>query len=122
MKRVLLDQGLAPHAATILCERGFDAIHVAEIGLDRAEDVLILEKARQDGRVCITLDHDFHAHLALTGQSGPSVLFLRAQGLDARNQANLVQAVLEQCADLLGDGAAISTDGDKIRIRRLPLR
>ena len=79
MNRVLLDQGLAPYAAQILCERGFDAVHVSDIGLDRAEDALILERARQDARVCITMDHDFHAHLALAGQSGPSVLFLRAQ-------------------------------------------
>ena len=39
MTAVLLDQGLAPNAAAILRERGVDAIHVLEIGLDRSEDV-----------------------------------------------------------------------------------
>lgn len=78
--------------------------------------------AHGDARVCITLDHDFHAHLALARQSGPSVLLLRVQGLDARSQADLIQTILEQCADLLREGAAISADRDTIRIRRLPLR
>jgi predicted nuclease of predicted toxin-antitoxin system len=68
MKRILLDQGLAPHAATILCEHGFDAVHVSAIGMAQAEDAEILEFARSDSRVCVTLDHDFHAHLASAGQ------------------------------------------------------
>lgn len=71
MKRILLDQGLAPHAAAILRGQGFDAVHVSEIGMDRAEDTDILELARRDSRACVTLDHDFHAHLATTGQDVP---------------------------------------------------
>jgi len=31
VKRILRDQGLAPHAAVILRGAGFDAVHVAEI-------------------------------------------------------------------------------------------
>jgi predicted nuclease of predicted toxin-antitoxin system len=34
----------------------------------QAEDAEILEFARSDSRVCVTLDHDFHAHLASAGQ------------------------------------------------------
>jgi hypothetical protein len=45
-------------------EDGYDAVHVSEIGMERADDAVILEKARSDERVCITLDHDFHVHLA----------------------------------------------------------
>ena len=52
MKRLLLDQGLAPRAATILCQYGFEAIHVVEIGMEQAEDLLILERARNDESVC----------------------------------------------------------------------
>jgi predicted nuclease of predicted toxin-antitoxin system len=39
--------------------------------MDRAEDADILEFARRDSRVCVTLDHDFHAHLATTGKDAP---------------------------------------------------
>jgi predicted nuclease of predicted toxin-antitoxin system len=66
MRRILLDQGLAPHAAAILRQHGLDAVHVSEIGMARAEDIQILDRARNDESVCVTLDHDFHAHLAVT--------------------------------------------------------
>ena len=46
MKRILLDQGLAPRAATILRQHGWDAVHVSEIGMAQAEDIQILERAR----------------------------------------------------------------------------
>jgi hypothetical protein len=41
MKSVLLDQGLAPYAATILRQHGVDAVHVSEIGMEQAEDIQI---------------------------------------------------------------------------------
>lgn len=40
MKRILLDQGLS--AAMLLRMEGWDAIHVMDTGLDRAEDAQIL--------------------------------------------------------------------------------
>ena len=85
MTRVLLDQGLAPGAAAILRGSGWDAVHVYEIGLHTAEDSEILDSARTEDRICVTLDHDFHAHLALTRSGGPSVILLRVQGQDARD-------------------------------------
>jgi predicted nuclease of predicted toxin-antitoxin system len=122
MKRLLLDQGLAPRAATILCEQGFEATHVAEIGMEQAEDSLILERARNDESVCVTLDHDFHTHLAIAGHGRPSVVLLRVEGLDAQDQADLIRSVCTQCETALSEGAAISADRHSIRVRRLPLR
>jgi len=121
MNGLLLDQGLAPLAAEILRRNGFDAIHVSEIGMERADDVEILDRARQDGRVCITLDHDFHRHLAIAGQGRPSVVLLRVQGLNAQDQADLIGRVCSQCENALTEGAAVSADHETIRIRRLPL-
>ena len=122
MKRILLDQGLAPRAAAILRRHGFDAVHVSELGMEKAEDIQILERARTDERVCVTLDHDFHAHLAATGQGRPSVVLLRVQGLDAQGQADLIRSVYIQCENAISEGAAVSADRENVRIRRLPLR
>ena len=91
MKRILLDQGLAPRTEAILRRNGFDAVHVTEIGMEQAEDIQIMEKARIDERACVTLDHDFHAHLAMTGHGRPSVVLLRVQGLDAQGQADQIE-------------------------------
>ena len=122
MKRVVPDQGLSPRTAEILNSAGWDAIHVADAGLNRSEDVEILEFARREGRVCITLDHDFHAHLAMARESGPSVVLLRIEGLNAQGQAGVIQAVWERCSEPIAAGAAVSTDGSSIRVRKLPLR
>ncbi len=122
MTRLLLDQGLAPKAAANLRQLGFDAVHVSEVGMEKSQDQLILDRARQEDRVCITLDHDFHAHLAEASHGRPSVVLLRVQGLDADGQADLIQLVCVQCADALSGGAAVSADRTHIRVRRLPLK
>ncbi len=122
MRRVLLDQGLAPRAASLLRQDGWDALHVSEIGLARASDEEILETARSGGRVCITLDHDFHANLALTRADQPSVLLLRLEKMDAPRQAALIKSVWGACEADIERGAAISADGETVRVRQLPLR
>ena len=65
MNRVLLDQGLAPRTVALLRSDGWEALHVSEAGLERADDADILDFGRQHSMACITLDHDFHAYLAL---------------------------------------------------------
>jgi predicted nuclease of predicted toxin-antitoxin system len=122
MKAVLLDQGLAPRAAAILRQGGNDALHVSEIGMAESEDTQILEAARTSNRICVTLDHDFHTHLALAGDGLPSVILLRVEGLSAEAQARLIESICVQCEAALTQGAAISADGQSVRIRRLPLK
>jgi predicted nuclease of predicted toxin-antitoxin system len=122
MIALLLDQGLAPGAAVILREHGFDAVHVMEIGLERSADSDILATARLQNRTCVTLDHDFHAHLALAGEGRPSVILLRVEGLATAEQADLIGSICLACDAVLAEGAAISADGRSLRVRRLPLR
>lgn len=115
MIRVLLDQGLAPQTAALLRLAGWDALHASEAGLGRAEDSEILDFAQGEGRTCITLDHDFHLHLALSRAGKPSVIFLRVQGLTANGEAQLIRSVYEACADAIAEGAAVSADQTSIR-------
>lgn len=122
MRRLLLDQGLAPLAAAILREREFDAIHVSEIGMERADDVAILVRAASEQRVCVTLDHDFHTHLAMMGRGNPSVILLRDQTINAQGQADLIQLIYDLCETALQTGAAVSANRSTIRVRPLPLK
>jgi predicted nuclease of predicted toxin-antitoxin system len=120
--RVLLDQGLAPNTAVLLRSEGWDAIHVGEAGMSQAADEEILRFARQHNRTCVTLDHDFHTHLALNRHHGPSVVLIRAEGLDSVQQADLIRRVWSICAEDIDTGAAVSVDRHAVRIRRLPLK
>lgn len=121
MKRVLLDQGLSPLTAELLRQEGWDAVHVREIGLAQATDPQILERSRNENRVCVTFDMDFHAHLALTSATAPSVVLLRFEGLKGAGLKDLLVAVWERVEDELTAGAAVTVSKHAIRVRRLPM-
>jgi predicted nuclease of predicted toxin-antitoxin system len=72
--KLLLDQGTPRSAASLLRRAGFEAVHTAEIGMAEAEDGEILARALAENRVAVTLDADFHSHLALSQASKPSVI------------------------------------------------
>ncbi len=92
--RLLLDQGLPRSAARFLRDAGIDTVHVGEIGYFTADDATILQKGRDDGRTVVTLDADFHALLAISRATCPSVIRLRIEGLYGEAAAHLIQAVL----------------------------
>ena len=68
---------------------------------------------------CVTLDHDFHSHLATSFADSPSVVFLRIEGLSAALQAELIQRVWEVCGEAIEAGAAVSCNGTSIRLKKL---
>ena len=120
--RLLLDQGLPRSSAQLLQALGLDAIHAGECGLARTCDAAILEFARKEDRVVVTLDADFHAMLALSGASRPSVVRIRIQGLRAKGLTDVLKKILDSCEKELAQGAAISVSADQIRVRHLPIR
>lgn len=119
--KLLLDQGLPRSAAGRLGDRGLDADHVGDRGMGRATDRAILELARRESRAVVTLDADFHAMLALEHASSPSVVRLRVQGLRAEETADLVARIVHSCSDDLNAGAVVTSDGVRVRVRRLPI-
>ena len=121
MKRLLLDQGLPRSTAALLRQVGWDVIHVSEIGLSRADDVDILLRPRADMRVCVTLDADFHSHLAISGEANPSVIRIRKEGIDATALAALLQGIWPGIEEGLSGGAMVTVTERSVRVRRLPI-
>jgi predicted nuclease of predicted toxin-antitoxin system len=81
--RLVLDQGVPRDAAERLRDLGYECEHAGEVGMSKAADCDILARALEKRAIVITLDADFHAILAVSGASGPSVIRLRIQGLRA---------------------------------------
>jgi predicted nuclease of predicted toxin-antitoxin system len=81
-----------------------------------------MDYARENQLACVTLDHDFHLHLAQAAARGPSVVLLRVEGLTAPQQAELILWIWETCNAEIASGAAVSADRFTIRLRKLPLR
>jgi predicted nuclease of predicted toxin-antitoxin system len=119
--KLLLDQGLPRSAATLLSEAGIDTVHVAEIGLSAADDTDILQRARDDERVVVTLDADFHTLLALSVATSPSVIRIRIERLRAQALTNLILTVIGELAEDLEQGVVVTVEPSRVRMRRLPL-
>jgi len=121
LKGILLDQGLPRTAVKILKEKGWDVLHTGDIGLSRASDNEILEYARAEKRVIVTLDADFHAILAVANESEPSVVRIRQEGLKGPALADLIENIWPSIIEQLKSGAIVSVTEKFIRIKTIPL-
>jgi predicted nuclease of predicted toxin-antitoxin system len=119
--KLLLDQGLPRTAVRLLREAGVETIHVGDIGYATADDADIIEFAWQGGFVIVTLDADFHALLALSGATGPSVIRIRMEGLHSEALTSLLRTILQLWGKELESGAVVTAQEERLRIRRLPL-
>jgi predicted nuclease of predicted toxin-antitoxin system len=119
--RWLLDQGLPRSTATLLNEASQDALHVGDIGMAEAHDSSILRHAEEEDRIIVTLDADFHALLALSGSSRPSVIRIREEGLKGPAVAALLLRIARQFKAELESGCMMTFHSGKIRLRALPL-
>ena len=121
MISILLDQGLPRSAASLLRDEGWDVLHTGDIGLSRSTDRQILEFARNEQRVIITLDSDFHTILALTNASTPSVIRIRLEGLRGPDLALLIKRISPRVELQVKKGAMVTVTESGIRIRNIPV-
>ena len=121
MISILLDQGLPRSAASLLRDEGWDVLHTGDIGLSRSTDRQILEFARNEQRVIITLDSDFHTILALTNASTPSVIRIRLEGLRGPDLALLIKRIWSRVEPQVKKGAMVTVTESGIRIRNIPV-
>ena len=108
MIRLLLDQGLPRSTGKLLSDAAWDVVHVGDIGLSHAADQRILDYARRENRICVTLDADFHALLATADAAKPSVIRIRKEGLNAKAIAELLQKILPRVEHSATAGAMIT--------------
>ena len=120
--KILIDVNLPPAWVEELRAGGFDAVHWTSVGPPMASDIELLAFARSRGYVVFTHDLDFGRLLALTRDSGPSVLQVRTQNVLPDAIGALGTAVLQECHGALLEGALVSVDERTARVRVLPIR
>ncbi|HEY3088426.1 MAG TPA: DUF5615 family PIN-like protein [Jatrophihabitantaceae bacterium] len=120
--RFLLDNNLSPKLAEFLRAAGHDVVHVRDIGLGSATDIVVIDEARAQGRVLISADTDFGTLLARTHAITPSFLLVRrASGRRASEQAAIILSNLDTVRADLDAGAIVVLGEATLRIRRLPI-
>jgi predicted nuclease of predicted toxin-antitoxin system len=120
--RFLVDMALAPRVAAWLVDHGHDAVHASSVGLDRAPDSDIIDRARTDDRVIVTADLDYPRLLVLARADRPGlILFRGGQHTDAQVIERLARTIETVSADELQTSLVV-VEAWRIRRRRLPIQ
>ena len=114
----LLDQGLPRSTVQHLQGMGWPSAHVGSLGLAAATDETILNAGRDRGAIVVTLEADFHALLARSKATAPSVIRIRIQGLKGDRVARVIQQVVQAVEGDLLAGAAVTVTERRLALRR----
>jgi predicted nuclease of predicted toxin-antitoxin system len=119
--KLLVDMNLSPRWVNLLAAAGIEAEHWSEIGAANAPDSEIMAFARANGYVVLTHDLDFSAILAATQGDKPSVVQIRSEDLSPDVIGRPVIDALRQMTLELEEGALLTVDPKRTRLRVLPL-
>ena len=106
----------------MLIDAGIEAAHWSTLGANNAPDSLIMSYAHANDYVVLTHDLDFSAILAATHGEKPSVVQIRADDVSPDVIGKQVILALRQMASELEEGALLTVDPNRTRLRVLPLR
>ena len=119
--KLLVDMNLSPAWVPLLLSSGFASVHWSTIGDPRAKDSEVMEWARQNQHIVFTHDLDFGTLLANTRSSKPSVIQVRTQDVTPDALGSKLIGVLRQFETALNEGALVTVDERRSRVRVLPL-
>ena len=120
--KLLVDMNLSPRWISALTHAGIDAKHWSSLGQANAPDLEIMTYASANDYVVLTHDLDFSAILAATHGQKPSVVQIRAEDVSPSVIGAKVIAALRQMTDELEQGALVTVDPNRTRLRILPLQ
>ena len=120
--RFLVDANLGVGVAAWLRQRGHDAVHLREEGLQRLPDPEVWAKAVAEGRVLLTCDLDFGEIIVRAGGRSVSLVVVRMFAVDPPRVIQRLDKILASYGAVLTQGAVVVVDEARVRVRRLPLR
>jgi predicted nuclease of predicted toxin-antitoxin system len=118
---IVIDMNLSPNWVATLANAGHVVRHWSTIGAPNATDREILIWARDNDHVVFTHDLDFGAILAATSADAPSVIQIRTQDPTPQRCQSAILDTLKRHAAMLANGALVSVDENRSRVRLLPL-
>jgi predicted nuclease of predicted toxin-antitoxin system len=113
---------LSPRWVGLLTGAGMQAVHWSAIGRRNAPDTEVMAYATANDYVVLTHDLDFSAILAATHGEEPSVVQIRADDVSPDVIGLQIIAALRQMEFDLDEGALLTVDPNRTRLRLLPLR
>lgn len=118
--KILIDMNLSPGWVRILESAGWESVHWSTVGDIHATDDAIMSWARENGYIVFTHDLDFGVLLALTRAESPSVIQVRTQDVFPQILGDRLVKILREHQSVLEEGALLTVDEAKSRVRILP--
>lgn len=120
--KIVVDMNLSPRWAKFLADAGYEAVHWSQVGPgDASIDQHLMGWAAEQDHVVLSRDLDLAAILAATRNRKPSVVQLRSDVATADAIGAAVPRAIRQTHEELRNGAILSIDVTRARLRVLPL-
>lgn len=95
--KLLFDENLSPKLTSLLSDLYPNSTHVRNVGLARADDVLVWDYAAKHGFTIVSKDADFHQHSFVRGHP-PKVVWIRRGNCST---AEVVEILRENLAEVV---------------------
>jgi predicted nuclease of predicted toxin-antitoxin system len=119
--RFLADMPISRSTTEHLQSKGHDAVHLLDLGLERAKDKEIAKLAVTEKRILLTMDLDFASIVAVSKSALPSVIIFRLRDNRPITINNLLDKNLSKIAPELEKGAIAIFEESRVRLRELSL-
>ena len=105
-----------------LSDHGHDAVHAATLGLDRAPDIEILLRAKDEARIVVTADLDYRRLLAIGAALEPSLILFRGGNWTDHEIRARMATLLDMFSETDFERSIFVVEQQRIRRRHLPIR
>ena len=118
---LLLDMNISPKLVNLLLMQQIKTLHWENIGKSDATDVEIMEYAKDNHCIIVTYDLDFSTILSINKINKPSIIQIRKQNMELFLLVKLLTSSVHLWKNELEDGAILTLDAKRGRVRLLPL-
>ena len=112
-----VDENLPSECVSFLGDAGFEANTVADENLSGADDLVLFERCRVEGRVLMTLDLDFANVQAYPPKSHAGIVVFRPKFQDKPTLIVILQRLISTSTRRSPDGQLWIVQHDRIRYR-----
>lgn len=119
--KFLVDMALSPKTAVYLHSIGYDTVHLYPLGKERATDEEIIQFAKEQDRIIISMDLDFGTILSSSKAIIPGVILFRIEYATVEKVNLYLQQVLNVLKPEQITNSLIIVDDVRIRLRKLPI-